>query len=189
MLNDVFETSQRRHGKSIFFEIFSRRLKDVTQKTSFMRCIWDVLKTLQKSHLFWDVPKKYLRCLSQWRFERDLSGTSHTCWCKSNINNQKSIWFCSRQFIKIHKVLNVIMWYMIICNLLIFIAKQRVEFSLILFGTAKRDCVMKIREIFNFLPLKINSVTIGLIFLLLSISAIISSNTINIPVFYLECIL
>ena len=28
----VFETSERRHGKDIFFEICSRRLKDVTKK-------------------------------------------------------------------------------------------------------------------------------------------------------------
>ena len=35
---DVFETSQRRHGKDIFFEICSRRLQDVIQKTSFLRC-------------------------------------------------------------------------------------------------------------------------------------------------------
>ena len=59
-----FETSQRRHGKDIFFEICSRRLKDVTQKTSFLRCFWDVLKTSQKRHLFWDVSERSLRSLS-----------------------------------------------------------------------------------------------------------------------------
>ena len=31
----VFETSQRRHGIYIFFEICLRLLKDVTEKTSF----------------------------------------------------------------------------------------------------------------------------------------------------------
>ena len=39
---------------------------------------------------------------------------------------------------------------------------------------------MKTREIFNFIPLLNNSVTVGLSFLLLSISAVISSNAINI---------
>lgn len=34
----VFETSQKRHRKNIFFEILLRRLKAVTQKTSFAMC-------------------------------------------------------------------------------------------------------------------------------------------------------
>ena len=72
--------SQRRHGKDIFFEICSTRLKDVTQKTSFLRCIWDVLKTSQKRHLFWDVSETSLRYLSQWRSDWDLSETSHAGW-------------------------------------------------------------------------------------------------------------
>ena len=42
---------------------------------------------------------------------------------------------------------------------------------------------------FSFLPLINNSVTIGLRFLLLSISAIILPNTINIFFFYLDYIL
>ena len=42
LARDVFERSQRRDGKDIFFEICSRRLKDVTQKTSFLRCFWEV---------------------------------------------------------------------------------------------------------------------------------------------------
>ena len=50
-----FWDAQRRLEKDIFFETCSRRLKDVTQKTSFLRCFWDVLKTSQKKHLFWDV--------------------------------------------------------------------------------------------------------------------------------------
>ena len=53
-----FETPHRCHRKDVFFEMFLRRLKDVTKKTSFLRCIWDVLKTSQKSHLFWDVSKE-----------------------------------------------------------------------------------------------------------------------------------
>ena len=64
LARDVFETFQRRHGmgiifeicsralkditNDIFFEMFLRRLKDVTKETSFLRCIWDVLKTSQK---------------------------------------------------------------------------------------------------------------------------------------------
>ena len=63
LARDDFETSQRRHGKDIFFDICSRRLKDVRQKTSFLRCFWNVLKTSQKSHLFWDVSKKPMRYL------------------------------------------------------------------------------------------------------------------------------
>ena len=46
-------------------------------------------------------------------------------------------------------------------------------------GTAKEDCVIKTREIFNFLPLINTSVAIGLKFLLRSLSAIMPSNTIN----------
>ena len=46
LARDVFETSQRRHGKDIFFEICPRRLKDVTQKASFLKCFWDVLKAI-----------------------------------------------------------------------------------------------------------------------------------------------
>ena len=78
LARDVFERSQRRDGKDIFFEICSRRLKDVTQKTSFLRCFWDVLKTSQKRHLFWDFSKRSLRCLSQWKSDWDLSETSHS---------------------------------------------------------------------------------------------------------------
>ena len=55
--------------------------------------------------------------------------------------------------------------------------------------TAKSECVTKTREMFSFLPLINNSVTIGLSFLLLSVLAIISSKTINIFRFYLNCIL
>ena len=55
--------------------------------------------------------------------------------------------------------------------------------NLIFFGTAKKDCAIKAREMFSFFPPINSSVTIGLSFLLLSISAIISSNTTNIPQF------
>ena len=61
----------------------------------------------------------------------------------------------------------------------IFMTKKCVEFSLTSFGTLKYDCVMKTIEMFNFLPLKTNSVTTGINFLSLIISAIMSSKTIN----------
>ena len=75
-------------------------------------------------------------------------------------------------------------WFIAICwsALLfgIFIIKTWVEFNLTSFGTLKYDYVIKTREIFNFLPLINNSVTMESSFLLLIISAIISSKTINI---------
>ena len=49
---------------------------------------------------------------------------------------------------------------------------------------AKDDYVIKTTKIVSFLPLINNTVTIGLNFLLLSISAISSSKTINILKFY-----
>ena len=102
LARDVFETSQRRHGKdiflryawdvlktshNIFFEMFLRRLKDVTKKTSFLRRIWAVLKTSQKKYLFWDVSGRSLRYLSQWRLveisQRHLmpAGNKYTRGC------------------------------------------------------------------------------------------------------------
>ena len=36
-------------------EMFLRRLRDVTEKTSFLRYVRDVLKTSHKRHLFWNV--------------------------------------------------------------------------------------------------------------------------------------
>ena len=62
----------------------------------------------------------------------------------------------------------------------IFEIKYCAEFSLIFYGTAKVRLCNKTRETVNFLPLINNSVSIALSFLLLSISAIISSNTIKI---------
>ena len=80
----------RNHFCDVFLEkqkylrdMFLRRLRDVTKKTSFLRCIWDVLKTSQKRHLFWDVSERYLRYLSQWRSDWDLSETSHAGWASS----------------------------------------------------------------------------------------------------------
>ena len=46
--------------------------------------------------------------------------------------------------------------------------------------------MIKTREIFNFLPLINNSVTIGLRFLLTSISAVISLNAINIDCMFVS---
>ena len=42
LVRDISETSKRRHGIDIFFEICSKSLKDVTQTTSFLRCFWGV---------------------------------------------------------------------------------------------------------------------------------------------------
>ena len=54
---------------------------------------------------------------------------------------------------------------------------------------AKQDYVTKKREMFSFLPLINNSVTIGLSLLLLSISAIVLSKQLIFWVFCLRCIL
>ena len=80
LARDVFKTSPRRHGTDIFFQICSRCLEDVIQKTSFLRFFLDVLKASQKSHLIWDVSKRSLRCLPQWRSDWDLSETCHASW-------------------------------------------------------------------------------------------------------------
>ena len=81
-------------------------------------------------------------------------------------------------------------WFDAICwsTLLLgtFMIKKYVAFSLILLATLKLDCEIKTSEILSFLPLKNNSVTIGLHFLLDSIFAIISSNTINSLLFFLR---
>ena len=46
-------------------EIFLRRLRDFTEQKSFLRYVRDVLKTSQKSHLFWAVSENQLRYLPQ----------------------------------------------------------------------------------------------------------------------------
>ena len=71
----------------------------------------------------------------------------------------------------------------------IFIMKKWVEFSLTSFGTLNYDFVIKTIKKFSFLPLRNKSVTFEFSFLLLIISAIISSKTINILILYLHCIL
>ena len=57
--------------------------------------------------------------------------------------------------------------------------KRFVHFILTSFDTLKQNCMIKTVETFNFLHLINISVTISLTFLLLIISAIISSKTIN----------
>ena len=46
--------------------------------------------------------------------------------------------------------------------------KKCAVFRLASFGTLKYDCVMNVIEVFNFLPLINNSVTIGLIFFIMN---------------------
>ena len=64
-----------------------------------------------------------------------------------------------------------------------------VEFSLISFGTLMYDSVIKTIHMFDYLHIINNSASTGFIFLLLIISAIISSETINTLRFFLDCIL
>ena len=80
---DVSETSRNRH---LFWDVL-RRLKDVTQKTSFLRRIWEVLKTSQKNNPFWDISERSLRCLCQWRSDWDLSETSHADWAPTFLSH------------------------------------------------------------------------------------------------------
>ena len=63
--------------------------------------------------------------------------------------------------------------------------KKCVEFNLTSFGTLKYDWVIKAIEILSFLPLTNNSVTTEFNFLLLIISAVISSKSINTLRFFL----
>ena len=72
---DVFLKNQK-----YLREMFLRRLRDVTEKTSFLRYARDVLKTSHKRHLFWDVSERSLRYLTQWSTDWNLSETSHAGW-------------------------------------------------------------------------------------------------------------
>ena len=69
--------------------MYLRRDREVTRKTSFLRCIWDVLKTSQKRCLFWDVSERSFRCLSQWRYVWDISKTPYAGWEQAFRNKQK----------------------------------------------------------------------------------------------------
>ena len=71
----------------------------------------------------------------------------------------------------------------------ICIITKCVEFSLISFGTLMYDCVIKTIQMFDYLHIISNSASTGFIFLLLIISAIISSEIINTLRFFLDCIL
>ena len=62
----------------------------------------------------------------------------------------------------------------------IFVIKKWVVFSLTSFETLKYDCVLKIREIFSYQLLINNLVTMEFSFMLLILSEIKSSKTINI---------
>ena len=59
-----------------------------------------------------------------------------------------------------------------------FVIKWCVAFNLIVLGALKKDCDIETNEMLSFLLLKNNTLNIGLNFLLASISAIVSSNTI-----------
>ena len=85
-----FETSSRRHIKDIFFEMYSRRLKNVSKKTSFfetsqrcrkkdvffemyLRCLKDVSKKTSFLRCFWHVFEKSLSAETWLRCLRDVS--------------------------------------------------------------------------------------------------------------------
>ena len=91
LARDVFETFQRRHGMDIIFEICSRALKDITNDI-FFEMFLRRLKDVTKSHLFWDVSKRSLRCLSHWRSDWNLSETSYAGWdYESNSNTLEDV--------------------------------------------------------------------------------------------------
>ena len=89
------------------------------------------------------------------------------------------LWILMRSLVFISdEWLNAVCWTSLLLG--IFMIKKWVVFSLTSCATLKYDCVIKIREIFNFLPLINNSITTGFNLLLRIISAMISSKTINI---------
>ena len=53
-------------------------ISGTSPKRHFLRGIWDVLKTSQKAHVFWNVSKRSLRCLFQWR--SNWRAQSHAGW-------------------------------------------------------------------------------------------------------------
>ena len=71
--------------------------------------------------------------------------------------------------------------------------KKIIEVRLATFTTLKQGCVVETKDMFNFMPLINSSVTTEFSFLLLIISSIIKSKTINIlcflPVLYLSIFL
>ena len=71
-------------GKNLCQGLFLNKVAGLRQPFHFLSVLSDivitVLKTSQKSHLFLDVSKSSLRCLSQWWSDWDLSETSYTDW-------------------------------------------------------------------------------------------------------------
>ena len=61
-------------------QMFLKRLRAVTEKTSVLRYDWDVLKTSKICRPFWDVCKRSLRCFSYWRSDWDLSEECYVGW-------------------------------------------------------------------------------------------------------------
>ena len=78
LARDVCETSQRRQGKDLFFEMHLRRLEDVTKKISFLRSFWEVSE-ISVSMEIW------LRSL------RDISYQLERFWMKKNCASRLSI--------------------------------------------------------------------------------------------------
>ena len=105
-------------------------------------------------------------------------------WCKCSIINKKRIRFSCAFLIDIFEIFSANIWWIIYCNLLKFSFVWNFwdkKMSSIQSNTYwNYDWVIKTREIFNFLPLINNSVTVEFSFWLWIISAIIWSKTINI---------
>ena len=84
LARDDFETSQRRHGKDIFFETYLWRLKDITKKNTFFEMflggLWDIslngdLIEISQRHLI-PAGNKYTRgCLFRNKCEYRISNT------------------------------------------------------------------------------------------------------------------
>ena len=87
-LDNEFVTSSRRHIKDIFYKMYLRHLQDITQKTSFLRCIWDVSKTSRKRRLSGDVLKTSYICL-----EKDIFPDIHVR-CLKHVSRKTSFFRC-----------------------------------------------------------------------------------------------
>ena len=67
----IFETSRRRHGIDIFFDICWRRLKDVTQKISLLKCFWEVSEMFLSMEI-WLRSLRDISCRLGWCVESSL---------------------------------------------------------------------------------------------------------------------
>ena len=85
-------------------EMFLKRLRDMTEKTSFSRYVWDVLKTSCKRRLFWDVSETSYRRHKNIFFEmylrhlKDVSKKSSLLrcfWEVSEMSLSMEIWLRS----------------------------------------------------------------------------------------------